>query len=103
MRITQPSSQINRADQRGDSRSDVNHGPAREVERREISAQRRIQQTSLAPDHMGHRVINKNGPKHHKQHHSAELHAFGECACNQCRGNDGKHQLVDHEGLLWNG
>ncbi len=54
LRIAKPLAQIERADQRRDSRRDVDHGAAGEIERRELAAERGVQQAALAPDHVRH-------------------------------------------------
>jgi len=94
--------QIKTADQRRDAAGDVDHGATREIQRGDAAAGR-VQQPSHAPDHVGHRTINDERPERQKDRHGAELHAFGKGAGDQRRGDDGEHQLVDHEGLLGNG
>ena len=52
---------------------------------------------------MGHGAVDEQGPEGKKDGHGAELHALGKGAGDECRGNDGEHELVDHVGLLGNG
>src|SRR5436190_17468262 len=81
----------------------MNNSTTSEIERWEMPAQSSIQQTSFTPDHVRHRVIHKNGPQHHEQHHGAELHALGERASDQRWRNDRKHELINHERLVRDG
>ena len=62
-----------------------------------------VQQSALAPHHVGHWEIHQEAPQDREQEHRAELHPLGECARDQGRRDDSEHQLVDHEGLLGNG
>ena len=102
LRISDSFSQVERAHQRGDSRGDVHHRAAGEIERREASAQCGIQQPALAPHHVRHGRVHDQRPQHHEQRHGAELHALGEGPADERRSDDGKHQLVNHEGLQRN-
>ena len=49
--------QIQGANQALTPRSDVHHRAAREIERRNLAAEERIQQAALAPHHVRHREI----------------------------------------------
>jgi hypothetical protein len=62
-----------------------------------------VEQAADAPDHVGHGAIDEQGPEREEDRHGAELHALGKGAGDQRRGDDGEHELVDHEGLLGNG
>src|SRR6185437_9353393 len=95
--------EIEGADQSGDSRSDVDDGAAGEVEAGEASAEGRAEQAAFAPDHVGHGRVDDDGPEGEENSHGAELHALGEGSHDERRGNDGEHQLVDHEGLEGDG
>jgi len=81
---------------------DVDHRAAREIEGREVTT-RSIQEPADAPDHMRHGAIHNDRPQGEEDGHCAELHALGEGAGDERRGDDGEHQLVDHVGLLWDG
>ncbi len=81
----------------------MDHGAASEIEHGKTPAQRGIQQAAFAPDHVRHRAINNGRPQDHEDHHGAELHPLGKCACYERRRDDGKHELIDHEGLRRNG
>ena len=83
--ISDAFAQIERADQRRNSRSDVNDGAACEIERRELAAQRSIQQAALAPNHVRHRVIHHDRPEHDEDQHRTELHALGKGTGNERR------------------
>jgi hypothetical protein len=85
-RIPGPLTQVQRANQRGNSRSNVHHRAAREIEAQDLPAQIRVQQASLTPDHVGHGEVDDQSPQRHEQ-----------------RGDDREHQLVHHESLLRNG
>jgi hypothetical protein len=52
---------------------------------------------------VGHRAVDEERPEREEDGHGAELHALGKGAGDQRRGDDGEHQLVDHQGLLGNG
>ena len=73
-----------------------------EIKCGESPAQSGIQQTTFAPDHVRHGVVDHDRPQHHKDDHRAELHTLGECARDQRRRDDSEHELVHHESLLWN-
>ena len=100
--IADPLAQIERADQRRNTRRDVDHRAAGEIERRNAAAEVRIQEAALAPDHMRHRKVHEQRPERHEQQHGAEFHPLRERAGNQRRGDDGEHQLVNHKGLMRN-
>ncbi len=95
--------EIERAHQGRDARSHVHHRAAGKIKAGEASAERGVQQSALAPDHVSHGRINHQRPERKKDHHAAELHAFGKGAGDQRRSDDGEHQLIDHEGLQRNG
>ena len=96
-------SQVQRAHQRRNSRRDMHHGSAREIEARNFSTQRRVQQPALAPHHVRHRKIHDQRPQGGEQQHPRKFHPLGERARNQSRSDDREHQLINHEGLLRNG
>jgi hypothetical protein len=81
----------------------VHHRAAGEIEARDLAAQRRIEQSTLSPYHMRHGKVDEQAPQDREQQHSAEFHALGERAGDQCRRDDGEHELIDHEGLLRDG
>ena len=62
-----------------------------------------VEQAAHAPDHVGHGAIDEQRPEREKDRHGAELHALGEGAGDERRGDDGEHELVDHVGLLGDG
>ena len=62
-----------------------------------------LSRSAHAPDHVGHGAVDEERPEGEKDGHGAELHALGKCAGDERRGDDGEHELVDHEGLLGNG
>ena len=88
------------ADQRRDTGADMHDGAAGEIER--TAHQRRdardghIRQPSTAPHQVTKREINERAPQAQKQHHRAELHAFGERTADQARRNDEEHALEEH-------
>ena len=81
----------------------MHHGAACEIQARNPAAQKSVEQSALAPHHVGHRKIHEQAPQHREQEHGAELHALGKGSADQRGGDDGEHQLVDHEGLLRDG
>jgi len=100
--ITEAFAEIDGGDERGDAGSDVDDGAAGEVERGNVAAAG-IEESADAPDHVGHGAIDEQRPEGEKDGHGAELHAFGEGAGDERRRDDGKHELVDHVGLLGDG
>jgi hypothetical protein len=44
-----------------------------------------------------------DGPQRQKQAHRAEFHALGKSPCDQCRRDDGEHELVNHVRLRRDG
>jgi hypothetical protein len=82
----------------------VDHGAAGEVEDRPAGGGvGEVQDAADAPDHVRHGAINDQRPEAEKDGHRTELDALGEGAGDQRRGDDGEHQLVDHEALLGDG
>ena len=65
-----------------------------------MAAERCIEYSAFAPDHVRHGIVDQQRPEHHKKRHRAELHPLGERAGDQRWRDDGEHQLVDHESLL---
>src|SRR5690349_23243441 len=53
-----------------------------------------------SPNHVSLRDINDEHPKDHEQADGGELHALGNRADNQGRGDDRKHQLVHGKDVL---
>ena len=84
--------------QGGDTGVDVHHRAAGEIQGPQV-----LQPAAVTPDPVGHRTVNDGEPEDHEHQKSAELHALGKGAGDQGRGDDGKHGLVDHEGLMGNG
>ena len=62
-----------------------------------------LSKSAHAPDHVRHGAIDEQRPEREEDRHGAELHALGKGAGDQRRGDDGEHQLIDHERLLGNG
>ena len=54
--------------------------PPAKSKARNLSAQERVQQSALAPDHVGHREVDDQRPEDREQQHRAELHPLGERA-----------------------
>src|SRR5712692_2870916 len=70
-RVAQALSQIEGADERRDTRSNVNDRASRKIQRGEYAAESRVQKASLAPYHVRHRSVNEDGPKDHEHEHGA--------------------------------
>ena len=102
MGVADALAEVDAGDQSGDAAGDVDHGAAGEIEAGDEVAGG-VEQAADAPDHVGHGAVDEQRPEREKERHGAELHAFGKCAGDQRRGDDGEHELVDHEGLLGNG
>ena len=102
--IAEALAQIEAADQRGDAAGNVDDGAAGEIERgKRCVGVVETEDSVSSPDHVGHGAVYEERPEGEKDCHGAELHAFGKCAADERRGDDGEHELVDHEGLLGNG
>src|SRR5690349_4352362 len=99
MGITNALSKIKCANQGRNTGGYVNNSATGEVEAWDASAERRIQESSLSPDHVGHRCVDDDGPEDHEERHGTEFHALGKGSGDQSWSDDGEHQLVDHEGL----
>ena len=84
--------------QGGDTGVDVDDGAAGKIQ-----GPQALEPAAVTPDPVGHRIIDQGGPEDHEDQKSAEFHALGKGAGDQGRGNDGKHGLVNHEGLMRNG
>ena len=78
-------------------------GAAGKIKCGESPAQSGIQETAFPPDHVGHGIVDHNGPQHHEDDHGAEFHPLGKCTRDKRGRDDGEHELVHHESLLWNG
>src|SRR6185295_6722903 len=94
--------QVNRANQGGKTRSNMHDGSAREIECGKASAQRRVQKSAGAPNHVGQRKIDDGNPQGTEKNHRTELHALSKGAGNQGRRDNREHQLKQHESLLRN-
>ena len=80
----------------------MHHRAAGKVQRRKLAAQRRVQQTTLAPHHVRHRAVHQKRPQDHEHQHRRELHPLRKRPGNQRRRDDRKHQLIHHERLQRN-
>ena len=101
-RIADALSHVERAHQRGNTGGDVHHGASGKIQRRESSAQRCVQESAFAPDHMRHGRVHDQEPQCHEQAGAGKFHAFRSGPCNQ-RGRDHReHQLVNHERQVRN-
>ncbi len=72
---------------------------AGEVKSWQRAAQARIEDAALAPNHVGHRRIDHDRPEDEEDSHGAELHPLSKCSGDESGGDDGEHELVDHESL----
>src|SRR5213593_2580209 len=90
----EPPTQDEGGHQRRDPGTDVNDGPAREVERAEL-----VQPTSRAPDPVGDRVVYEGRPQQGEEHERLEALTFRERTADQGWGDDREHHLEKHEGL----
>src|SRR5699024_2962 len=61
------------------------------------------QEPSRTPDHVGHRVINKNGPQKDKEEQCLKTHTAHKGAGDQGRGDHGKHHLEHTKDQMWEG
>ena len=56
-----------------------------------------VHETARTPNHVGHREVNDQHPEEDEQQHGAVLHAFGDGADDEGRGDDREHQLEHGE------
>jgi len=101
-RVAAPFAQVQRADQRRYSRGNVHYGPARKIQAWEFPT-RRVQETAFSPDHVRQGGVYHQKPERQEEGRSAEFHALRRRAGNQRRGDNRKHELVNHESRLRNG
>ncbi len=73
------------------------HGSACKIERAE-----RFQPAASTPDPVADRIIHECRPEQAENDKCGKLHPLGKRACDQCRSNDCKHHLIDHEQLVRN-
>ena len=82
---------------------DVHDRSAGEVEAWELAAECRVQQAVLTPNHVRHRAVDEDRPQREEHRHAGELHALCKRAGDECRRDDGEHQLVNHTSLQRDG
>ena len=87
-----------RRGQGGNPGIDVDDGAAGEIQGPQVA-----EPAADPPDPVGHRVINQGRPEQGENQEGGEFHPFGKGAGDQGRGDDGKHQLKNHKGLVRNG
>jgi hypothetical protein len=102
LRVAGALAQIEGADQGGDAAVMWTTVPPAKSKNRP-AASGDVQDSAHAPDHVGHGAVNNQRPEEKKDGHGAELDALGKGAGDERRGDDGEHELVDHEGLLGDG
>ena len=102
LRVAGALAQVKGTDQSGNTAGDMNDRSAGKVEDRP-AATSDVQHSAYAPDHMGHGAVDEQRPERKKYRHGAEPDALGKGPSNQGRRDDGKHHLVNHEGLLGDG
>ena len=104
VRVADALAQIKAGNQSRDAAGDVDDGAAGEIEAGETGVDvGGVEQAVNAPDHVGHGAIDNQRPEREEESHGAELHALGKGAGNERRGDDGEHELIDHQGLFGNG
>ena len=74
-----------------DARVDVYHRAAGKVDGPHLL------QEAAAPHPVGHGDVGQEAPQHREHQEARELHALGERAQYQGRGDDGEHALEEHE------
>ena len=62
-----------------------------------------VAEEAAAPHPVGDRAVDEDRPQAHEPQHRRELHAVGEGAGDQRRGDDGEGHLEHHEDRLGNG
>ena len=103
MPVAFASTQEDGTDQGGDARTDVDHGAPGEIKHRNLAAERPVEITALAPDHVAQRKIYHRDPQQDEQDVALEFDAFGHRATDEGGSDDGEHHLEPHEGLLGHG
>ncbi len=84
--------------QGGNPGIDMNHGPPGKIQGAQVS-----EPAADPPDPVGHRVIDQGAPEQGEDHKSGKFHPFGKGPGDQGRGDNGKHHLKDHKGLMGDG
>ncbi len=96
--VADPLAEHERAHQPGDAGVDVNDGAAREVR-----GTQGAHPASRAPHPVCDRAVDQQRPQHHEHAHGGKLHAVGEGAGDQRRGDDGEGHLEHHVDRLGDG
>ena len=95
--VSASSSQHERTGQRARSGADMHDRPARKIQGPQPP------QPAAAPDPMGQRAVDEDGPQDRKQHERTEPHALGKGAGDQCRCKRREHELEHHERHMRDG
>ncbi len=95
--------EVDGADEGRDSGGDMDDSASGEIEAGNASPEGGVEESALAPDHVGHGGVDEERPESEEEEHSAELHAFGEGSGDEGGGDDGEHELVNHERLKRDG
>ena len=82
--------------QAGDTGVDVDRGSAGVVLRADLGADQR----RAAEDHVGQREVGQRHPQRQEHHPGRELHAVGDRAADQRRGDDREGQLEHHVDVV---
>ncbi|OPZ83134.1 MAG: hypothetical protein BWY76_02422 [bacterium ADurb.Bin429] len=84
--------------QRGDTRRNMYHQPAGEIQCAQLA-----QPATRAPHPVRQRVVHQRSPEDEKEQERLELHAFRHRAEDERGSNDGEHHLEGHEEQVRNG
>ena len=76
----------------------MHHQTSREVQGAEL-----LEPAAGTPYPVRQRIVYQKRPENHEDHIGAEFDPLRNGPRNQGRGNDGKHHLKDHIGLMGNG
>ncbi len=88
--------------QSGPAGSHMNDGAPGEIDRLDsgVLIPHAVHESIDAPDHVRLGKIDDEHPERHEHANGRELHAFGNGADNQCRRDNGEHQLVHRVHIL---
>ena len=82
----------------------MDHGAAGKVDRLDdrITVPDTVHEAGHAPDHVGQREVDDEHPDRDEEQNRGELHAFGDRADDQRRGDDREHHLIHRKHVLRN-
>ena len=82
----------------------MDHGAAGKVDRLDdrVAIPNAVHEAGHAPDHVGQREVDDEHPDRDEEQNRGELHALGDRADDQRRGDDREHHLIHRKHVLRN-